>query len=226
MARGAAAAAGPSCASRRWPRRRSRRLRTASGEGPRWFQLYWSTDRGVVKDLLDRAAASGFSAVVLTVDLPELGRRERDLRTGFEIPEEIPVPIFLALAESVGAISPDGHQLGGRRVADLARPRVAPLGLVAAAPREGDPHGRGRGARSRVRRGRRRRLQPRRPAAGRRGRGARRAARGRRGGRRPRGRAHGRRCSPRYRRRQGARARSRSGPRRSRAALGPGRRRR
>jgi 4-hydroxymandelate oxidase len=78
----------------------------ASGDGARWFQLYWSTDRGVVKDLLDRAAASGFTALVLTVDLPELGRRERDLRTGFEIPEEIPVPIFLALAESVGAISP------------------------------------------------------------------------------------------------------------------------
>ena len=78
----------------------------ASANGARWFQLYWSSDRGVVRDLLDRAAANGFTALVLTVDLPELGRRERDLRTGFEIPEEIPVPIFLALAESVGAISP------------------------------------------------------------------------------------------------------------------------
>ncbi|HEY7147998.1 MAG TPA: alpha-hydroxy acid oxidase [Gaiellaceae bacterium] len=78
----------------------------ASGDGARWFQLYWSTDRGVVTDLLDRAAATGYSALLLTVDLPELGRRERDLRTGFEIPEEIPVPIFLALAESVGAVSP------------------------------------------------------------------------------------------------------------------------
>ena len=78
----------------------------ASADGARWFQLYWSSDRGVVRDLLDRAAANGFTAVVLTVDLPELGRRERDLRTGFEIPEDIPVPIFLALAESVGAISP------------------------------------------------------------------------------------------------------------------------
>ena len=78
----------------------------ASADGARWFQLYWSSDRGVVRDLLDRAAANGFTAVVLTVDLPELGRRERDLRTGFEIPEQIPVPIFLALAESVGAISP------------------------------------------------------------------------------------------------------------------------
>ena len=78
----------------------------ASADGARWFQLYWSSDRGVVQDLLDRAAANGFTALVLTVDLPELGRRERDLRTGFEIPEEIPVPIFLSLAESVGAISP------------------------------------------------------------------------------------------------------------------------
>ena len=78
----------------------------ASGDGARWFQLYWSQDRGVVQDLLDRAAASGFTALMLTVDLPELGRRERDLRTGFEIPEEIPVPIFLSLAESMGAVSP------------------------------------------------------------------------------------------------------------------------
>ena len=105
MARGAAAAQTVMCLST-LATATIEEVAEASGEGARWFQLYWSTDRGVVKDVLDRAAASGFSAVVLTVDLPELGRRERDLRTGFEIPEEIPVPIFLALAESVGAISP------------------------------------------------------------------------------------------------------------------------
>ena len=105
MARGAAAAQTVMCLST-LATATIEEVAEASVEGARWFQLYWSTDRGVVKDVLDRAAASGFSAVVLTVDLPEHGRRERDLRTGFEIPEEIPVPIFLALAESVGAISP------------------------------------------------------------------------------------------------------------------------
>ena len=105
MARGAAAAGTVMCLST-LATATIEDVAEASADGVRWFQLYWSSDRGVVKDLVERAAANGYSALVLTVDLPELGRRERDLRTGFEIPEEIPVPIFLALAESVGAISP------------------------------------------------------------------------------------------------------------------------
>ena len=105
MARGAAAAGTVLCLST-LATATIEEVAEASGDGPRWFQLYWSHDRGLVKNWLDRAAATGYSAVLLTVDLPELGRRERDLRTGFEIPEEIPVPIFLALAESAGAISP------------------------------------------------------------------------------------------------------------------------
>lgn len=45
-----------------------------------WFQLYVDADRGRSEDLLARAGAAGCSAVVLTVDLPVLGRRERDRR--------------------------------------------------------------------------------------------------------------------------------------------------
>jgi isopentenyl diphosphate isomerase/L-lactate dehydrogenase-like FMN-dependent dehydrogenase len=105
MARGAAAAGTVMCLST-LATATLEEVAEASAQGARWFQLYWSSDRGVVQDLLARAAVNGFTALVLTVDLPELGRRERDLRTGFEIPEEIPVPIFLSLAESVGAISP------------------------------------------------------------------------------------------------------------------------
>jgi isopentenyl diphosphate isomerase/L-lactate dehydrogenase-like FMN-dependent dehydrogenase len=78
----------------------------AAPDAPRWFQLYWGPDRGVVSDLVARAEAAGFRAIVLTVDLPVLGRRERDLRTGFEIPPDVPVPVYSALAESVGAVSP------------------------------------------------------------------------------------------------------------------------
>jgi 4-hydroxymandelate oxidase len=58
-------------------------------DGARWFQLYWSPDRGAVKDLVERAEAAGHGAIVVTIDLPVLGRRERDLRTGFETPIEI-----------------------------------------------------------------------------------------------------------------------------------------
>ena len=74
----------------------------AAPNGRRWFQLYWSTDRGVVREIVQRAADAGYLAIVLTVDLPELGRRERDLRTGFELPADVDVPAFTALAASAG----------------------------------------------------------------------------------------------------------------------------
>ena len=58
----------------------------AIGECRRWFQLYVFRDRGVTRDLLARAEASGYRAIVLTVDAPILGRRERDVRNQFELP--------------------------------------------------------------------------------------------------------------------------------------------
>jgi isopentenyl diphosphate isomerase/L-lactate dehydrogenase-like FMN-dependent dehydrogenase len=48
-------------------------------------------DEGVTRDLVSRAVDTGFTALVLTVDTPALGRRERDFRTGFTIPPEIEV---------------------------------------------------------------------------------------------------------------------------------------
>ncbi|MBA2522330.1 MAG: alpha-hydroxy-acid oxidizing protein [Solirubrobacterales bacterium] len=59
----------------------------AAAAGPRWFQLYVFRDRGVTRDLVARAEASGFEAIVLTVDAPVLGRRERDVRNEFALPE-------------------------------------------------------------------------------------------------------------------------------------------
>jgi isopentenyl diphosphate isomerase/L-lactate dehydrogenase-like FMN-dependent dehydrogenase len=56
---------------------------------PRWFQLYIFRDEGVTRELIGRVVDAGFTALVLTVDTPFLGRRERDLRTGFVV--EIPV---------------------------------------------------------------------------------------------------------------------------------------
>ena len=105
MARGAAAAGTVMCLST-LATGTIEEVGTAAGDGARWFQLYWSPDRGVVQDLVERAAAEGYGAVVLTVDLPVLGRRERDLRTGFEIRDDVPVPLFLALAEGTGTVSP------------------------------------------------------------------------------------------------------------------------
>jgi 4-hydroxymandelate oxidase len=59
--------------------------------GPLWFQLYVYRDRNVTKDLVQRAEAAGCRALVLTVDTPRLGRRERDMRGGFTLPDGITV---------------------------------------------------------------------------------------------------------------------------------------
>ncbi len=53
--------------------------------GTRWFQLYVHRDRGFTRDMVQRVEAAGYAALVLTVDVPELGRRERDLRHGFAL---------------------------------------------------------------------------------------------------------------------------------------------
>ena len=79
----------------------------AAPDGKRWFQLYWPPDRGFARELVEAAVASGYRALVLTVDLPALGRRERDLRTGFELPPEIVVPSFVRWQEGGGAARPD-----------------------------------------------------------------------------------------------------------------------
>lgn len=63
----------------------------AAADGPRWLQLYVQRDRAQTLDHLAEASQAGYGAVVLTVDLPLIGRRERDLRLGFAIPPELPL---------------------------------------------------------------------------------------------------------------------------------------
>jgi 4-hydroxymandelate oxidase len=60
--------------------------------GPRWFQVYLLEDPGARKAMIERAIAHGYEALVLTVDLQRLGRRERDPKAGFSIPEHIGLP--------------------------------------------------------------------------------------------------------------------------------------
>lgn len=55
-------------------------------EGVRWFQLYCYKDRGITRSLVERAVASGYRALCLTVDAPFVGRRERDIRNQFGLP--------------------------------------------------------------------------------------------------------------------------------------------
>ncbi|HTG48545.1 MAG TPA: alpha-hydroxy acid oxidase [Actinomycetota bacterium] len=61
----------------------------ATGDAPRWWQLYVSEDRGFTATMLQRVAAAGFRAIVWTVDLPAYGIRRRDERNAFEIPPEL-----------------------------------------------------------------------------------------------------------------------------------------
>lgn len=61
----------------------------AVSSGRKWFQVYVWKDRGLVKEMLDRAAESGYEAILITVDTAVLGRRERDVRRGFSLPPKI-----------------------------------------------------------------------------------------------------------------------------------------
>ena len=61
----------------------------AVSDGPRWFQVYVWRDRGLVEELIRRADAAGYEALVVTVDTAVLGKRERDVRRGFSLPPKI-----------------------------------------------------------------------------------------------------------------------------------------
>lgn len=57
-----------------------------AAEGHAWFQLYFSGDGTGTFKLVERAKAAGYKTLVLTVDVPEVGRRPRELRHGFKMP--------------------------------------------------------------------------------------------------------------------------------------------
>ena len=62
---------------------------SAAGDGPRWFQLYVDHDLGFARELVERAVAAGYGAIVLTVDLPVAGYRERDMRNAMAVPASV-----------------------------------------------------------------------------------------------------------------------------------------
>jgi L-lactate dehydrogenase (cytochrome) len=61
----------------------------AVSDGRLWLQVYAWRDRAIVEDMISRAAAARYEALVLTVDTAVLGRRERDVRRGFSLPPSI-----------------------------------------------------------------------------------------------------------------------------------------
>jgi 4-hydroxymandelate oxidase len=61
------------------------------GDGNRWFQVYVWRPRAKTEAAIDEAVEYGYSALVLTVDVPYIGRRERDIKVGFKVPEHLTV---------------------------------------------------------------------------------------------------------------------------------------
>ena len=70
----------------------------AAGSAPRWMQVFLYRDRGFTREFVERAAAGGYDALVLTTDNQLLGNRERDLRNGFTIPPKFAPLDILAMA--------------------------------------------------------------------------------------------------------------------------------
>jgi L-lactate dehydrogenase (cytochrome) len=70
----------------------------AAPEARKWFQLYVWKDRAAAEDLMSRAKAAGFEALILTVDVPVAGPRLRDVRNGFSIPPALTVKTVLDAA--------------------------------------------------------------------------------------------------------------------------------
>ncbi|MDG2094957.1 MAG: alpha-hydroxy acid oxidase, partial [Phycisphaerales bacterium] len=62
-----------------------------AAQGPVFFQLYMYKDRNVSRDLIRRVESAGCKAIILTVDAPLLGNRERDERNHFALPEGVTV---------------------------------------------------------------------------------------------------------------------------------------
>ena len=67
-------------------------------EGHAWFQIYFSGDGTGTFKLIERAKAAGYETLVLTVDVPEVGRRPRELRHGFKMPFRIGPRQFIDFA--------------------------------------------------------------------------------------------------------------------------------
>ena len=92
-----------------------------AGRGPLWFQLYLQHDRGFTRELVQRVERAGYEALVLTVDAPVSGARDRERRAGFHLPAGISAvnlqglaPVGAPGAAAPGAAAPgDGALCAG-----------------------------------------------------------------------------------------------------------------
>ncbi|TCO48751.1 4-hydroxymandelate oxidase [Kribbella antiqua] len=71
-----------------------------------WFQLYWLRDRAMIRSLVDRAGKAGCRALMVTVDVPVMGRRLRDVRNSFALPEDVVAANFVDMVTEAHAPVP------------------------------------------------------------------------------------------------------------------------
>jgi len=83
----------------------------ATATGPLWFQLYIYKDRDATRDLVARVEAAGCRAIVLTVDAPILGPRERDVRNRFALPQGLSVENLVGAGQGTVAGQESGSGL-------------------------------------------------------------------------------------------------------------------
>jgi 4-hydroxymandelate oxidase len=83
----------------------------STATGPLWFQLYIYKDRSATRDLVARVEAAGCRAIVLTVDAPILGPRERDVRNRFALPAHLSVKNLAAAGQGTVAGQESGSGL-------------------------------------------------------------------------------------------------------------------
>jgi 4-hydroxymandelate oxidase len=91
--------------------------------GTVWFQLYWLRDTARTLDLVRRAEDAGCTAVMLTVDVPWMGRRLRDVRNGFALPGDVRA-VHLAAADSTAHRRRGGASAVAAHTAEAFSPAV------------------------------------------------------------------------------------------------------
>jgi 4-hydroxymandelate oxidase len=85
----------------------------AAAQRPLWFQIYIQTDRGFTKELVERAITAGCEAIVVTVDVPVNGPRDRELRAGFQLPPGVERANLKGLGNLVATAA---HRPSGRNI--------------------------------------------------------------------------------------------------------------
>ena len=96
----------------------------AASSQPLWFQLYVNPDRAFTRELIQRAETAGYEALVVTLDVPVNGPRDRELRAGFSLPAGLARANLLSLG---AALASAPHRPGGRDIYSVVRaPDVTP----------------------------------------------------------------------------------------------------